>query len=157
TTRYVQTALFAGYRGIPGRISSLPGRRRVKVLITGHLGYLGTVAVPVLQARGHDIVGLDAGLFAECHLGSTPLAPAQEHRVDLRDAPASVCEGIDAVVHLAALSNDPLGSLDPALTGEINVDATLRFARLARDAGVTRFVFSSSCSIYGAIGGDELA
>ena len=74
---------------------------------------------------------------------------------DLRDAPADVCSDIDAVVHLAALSNDPLGDLDPALTGAINVEATLRLARLARDAGVARFVFSSSCSLYGA-GGDDL-
>ena len=128
----------------------------MKVLVTGHLGYLGTVATPVLAARGHEVVGLDSGLFADCRVGPPPTPPAREHLVDLRDADGSACEGIDAVVHLAALSNDPLGSLDPALTYEINVDATLRFARLARDAGVKRFVFSSSCSIYGAAGGDEL-
>jgi nucleoside-diphosphate-sugar epimerase len=83
-------------------------------------------------------------------------APVRSHLVDLRDAPAAVCDGIDAVVHLAALSNDPLGNLDPALTHEINVDATLRLARWAREAGVQRFVFSSSCSLYGSAGGDEL-
>ena len=128
----------------------------MKVLVTGHLGYLGTVVVPTLAARGHTIVGLDSGLFEECRLGPPVPAPTRSHLVDLRDAPPSVCEGIDAVVHLAALSNDPLGNLDPTLTHEINVDATLRLARWARDAGVQRFVFSSSCSIYGAAGGDEL-
>jgi nucleoside-diphosphate-sugar epimerase len=126
------------------------------VLVTGHLGYLGTVVVPVLTARGHDVVGLDSGLFAECRLGPPTSSPVREHLVDLRDVEASLCDGIDAVVHLAALSNDPLGSLDPTLTHEINVRATLRLARMARDAGVQRFVFSSSCSIYGASGGDEL-
>jgi nucleoside-diphosphate-sugar epimerase len=128
----------------------------MRVLVTGHLGYLGTVAVPVLADRGHEIVGLDTGLFADCRLGPPPLPPTHQHVVDLRDATQVVCEGIDAVVHLAALSNDPLGNLNAALTHEINVDATLRLARLARDAGVKRFVFASSCSIYGAAGDDEL-
>ena len=128
----------------------------MRVLVTGHLGYLGTVAVPVLEARGHDVTGLDAGLFAECRLGPRASPPAREHLVDLRDVGPSVCDGVDAVVHLAALSNDPLGNLDPTLTHEINVDATLRLARRARDAGVKRFVFSSSCSIYGTAGGDAL-
>lgn len=128
----------------------------MRVLVTGHLGYLGTVAVPALTARGHEVVGLDSGLFAACRLGPPVPAPALEHLVDLRDADPSVCEGIDAVVHLAALSNDPLGSLDARLTHAINVDATLQFARWARDAGVRRFIFSSSCSIYGATGSDDL-
>jgi nucleoside-diphosphate-sugar epimerase len=128
----------------------------MRVLVTGHLGYLGTVVLPVLAARGHEIVGVDSGLFAECRLGPPPESPPREHFLDLRDAERSVCEGVDAIVHLAALSNDPLGSVDPLLTHEINVDATVRLARLARDAGVTRFVFASSCSIYGAAGGDEL-
>jgi nucleoside-diphosphate-sugar epimerase len=128
----------------------------MRVLVTGHLGYLGTVAVPVLEARGHEVVGLDTGLFAACRLGPAVKPPTREYLVDLRDAESAMCDGVDAVVHLAALSNDPLGDLDAALTHEINVDATMRFARLARDAGVKRFVFSSSCSIYGAAGGDEL-
>ena len=128
----------------------------MRVLVTGHQGYLGTVALPVLTARGHEVAGLDSGLFAPCRLGPPVPAPGLEHLVDLRDAEPSVCEGIDAVVHLAALSNDPLGNLDAILTHEINVDATLRLARWARDAGVQRFVFSSSCSIYGAAGGDDL-
>jgi nucleoside-diphosphate-sugar epimerase len=112
--------------------------------------------VPELVAAGHEVVGLDAGLFAECVLGPAPAEPAGSVRVDLREVEASVCEGFDAVVHLAALSNDPLGNLDPELTYEINIDATLRLARLARDAGVRRFLFSSSCSIYGPSGGDDL-
>jgi nucleoside-diphosphate-sugar epimerase len=128
----------------------------VKVLVTGHLGYLGTVVVPALQARGVEVVGLDSGLFAECRLGPPTSSPEREHVLDLRDVEPSVCQGVDAVVHLAALSNDPLGDLDANLTYEINVDATLRLARMARDAGVERFVFSSSCSIYGAAGGDDL-
>ena len=128
----------------------------MKVAVTGHLGYLGSVVTPALAARGHEVVGLDSGLFAACLLGPPPAPPAHEHLVDLRDVDRSVRAGVDAVVHLAALSNDPLGNLDPALTHAINTDATLRFARLARDAGVKRFVFSSSCSIYGAAGGDEL-
>ena len=128
----------------------------MRVLVTGHLGYIGTVTVPVLAVRGHEVVGLDSGLFAECVLGPAPVAPNRAHLVDLRDADPSVCDDIDAVVHLAALSNDPLGSLDHRLTHEINVDATLRLARWARDAGVERFVFSSSCSIYGTAGGDAL-
>jgi nucleoside-diphosphate-sugar epimerase len=128
----------------------------MRVLVTGHLGYLGTVVVPELLARGHELVGLDSGLFAACRLGPPVAPPAREHLVDVRDVDRSVCHDIDAVVHLAALSNDPLGNLDPTLTRDINVDATARFARLARDAGVKRFVFSSSCSIYGTSGGDEL-
>ena len=128
----------------------------MRVLVTGHLGYLGTVAVPELVARGHEVVGLDSGLFAACRLGPAVSPPTREHLVDLRDAEPSVFHDIDAVVHLAALSNDPLGNLDATLTRDINVDATVRFARLARDAGVQRFVFSSSCSIYGTSGGDEL-
>jgi nucleoside-diphosphate-sugar epimerase len=126
----------------------------VRVLVTGHLGYLGTVVVPALQARGVEVVGLDSGLFAECRLGPPTSSPEREYLVDLRDAEPSVCQGVDAVVHLAALSNDPLGNLDADLTYDINVDATLRLARMARDAGVQRFVFSSSCSIYGAAGDD---
>jgi nucleoside-diphosphate-sugar epimerase len=127
----------------------------MRVLVTGHQGYLGAVIVPVLIARGHDVVGFDTGYFSECNVGPEPAAPTRAVHADLRDASAEVCSGIDAVVHLAALSNDPLGNLDPALTAAINVEATLRLARLARDAGVARFVFSSSCSLYGA-GGDDV-
>jgi nucleoside-diphosphate-sugar epimerase len=126
----------------------------MRVLVTGHEGYLGSVMVPELIARGHHVVGFDTGYFAECTIGPQPVAPTRVVDGDLRDAPADLCSGIDAVVHLAALSNDPLGNLDPALTSAINVEASLRLARRARDAGVARFVFSSSCSLYGAGGND---
>ncbi|WP_055583180.1 NAD-dependent epimerase/dehydratase family protein [Streptomyces noursei] len=127
----------------------------MRVLLTGHQGYLGTVMAPVLTAAGHDVVGLDAGLFADCVLGPPPADPAG-HRVDLRDVTAAHLAGVDAVIHLAALSNDPLGSLAPELTYDINHHASVRLARLARDAGVRRFLYASTCSVYGAAGGDEL-
>jgi nucleoside-diphosphate-sugar epimerase len=127
----------------------------VRVLLTGHAGYLGAVMAPALAAAGHEVVGLDTGFFDECTIGAEP-AEIAVHRADLRDLGPEVLEGVDAVAHLGALSNDPLGSLAPELTYEINIDATLHLARLARDAGVRRFLFSSSCSIYGANGGDDL-
>ncbi|MFG3041959.1 NAD-dependent epimerase/dehydratase family protein [Streptomyces sp. NPDC048330] len=127
----------------------------MRVLLTGHQGYLGTVMAPVLTAAGHEVVGLDAGLFADCVLGPKPADPAG-HRVDLRDVTAEHVAGVDAVIHLAALSNDPLGSLAPELTYDINHHASVRLARLAREAGVRRFLYASTCSVYGAAGGDEL-
>ncbi|MFZ3573393.1 NAD-dependent epimerase/dehydratase family protein [Streptomyces sp. BH097] len=127
----------------------------MRVLLTGHQGYLGTVMAPVLRAAGHDVVGLDSGLFADCVLGPTPDDP-QGHRVDLRDVTAEHVAGVDAVIHLAALSNDPLGSLAPQLTYDINHHASVHLARLAREAGVKRFLYASTCSVYGAAGGDEL-
>ncbi|MFI5664028.1 NAD-dependent epimerase/dehydratase family protein [Streptomyces sp. NPDC051684] len=127
----------------------------MRVLLTGHQGYLGTVMAPVLKAAGHDVVGLDSGLFADCVLGETPDDP-QGHRVDLRDVTAEHVAGVDAVIHLAALSNDPLGSLAPELTYDINHHASVHLARLAREAGVKRFLYASTCSVYGAAGGDEL-
>ncbi|CAM5345910.1 hypothetical protein STANM309S_02180 [Streptomyces tanashiensis] len=127
----------------------------MRVLLTGHQGYLGTVMAPVLAAAGHEVVGLDAGLFADCVLGPQPADPSG-HRVDLRDVTAKHVAGVDAVIHLAALSNDPLGSLAPELTYDINHHASVRLARLARDAGVRRFLYASTCSVYGAAGGDEL-
>lgn len=127
----------------------------MRVLLTGNQGYLGSVMGPVLSAAGHDVVGLDSGLFESCTFGPTPVAEPTES-VDLRDVGADHVAGFDAVVHLAALSNDPLGSLDPAHTFAINHEASVRLARLARDAGVSRFLYSSSCSIYGAAGGDDV-
>ncbi|GAA3491117.1 NAD-dependent epimerase/dehydratase family protein [Streptomyces cremeus] len=127
----------------------------MRVLLTGHQGYLGTVMAPVLAAAGHEVVGLDSGLFADCVLGPAPDDPAG-HRVDLRDVTAGHLAGVDAVIHLAALSNDPLGSLAPELTYAINHHASVRLAKLARDAGVRRFLYASTCSVYGASGGDEL-
>ncbi|MER5253009.1 MULTISPECIES: SDR family oxidoreductase [unclassified Streptomyces] len=127
----------------------------MRVLLTGHQGYLGTVMAPVLTAAGHEVVGLDSGLFADCVLGPPPADP-QGHRVDLRDVAVDHLTGVDAVIHLAALSNDPLGSLAPDLTYDINHHASVRLARLAREAGVRRFLYASTCSVYGAAGGDDL-
>ncbi|MFG1947703.1 NAD-dependent epimerase/dehydratase family protein [Nonomuraea sp. NPDC048826] len=127
----------------------------MRVLLTGHLGYLGTVMAPVLAGAGHEVIGLDSGLFADCVLGPEPVDPPG-HVGDLRDVPAGLLDGVDAVVHLAALSNDPLGALAPELTYAINHTASVRLARLARDAGVRRFLYASTCSVYGASGGDDL-
>jgi nucleoside-diphosphate-sugar epimerase len=127
----------------------------MRVLLTGHKGYLGTVMAPVLQAAGHEVVGLDSGLFGPCVLGPAPADPPG-HEVDLRDVTPDHLSGVDAVVHLAALSNDPLGALAPELTYDINHHASVRLARLARDAGVGRFLYASTCSVYGAAGGDAL-
>ncbi|MGW0808395.1 NAD-dependent epimerase/dehydratase family protein [Nonomuraea sp. NPDC002799] len=127
----------------------------MRILLTGHQGYLGSVMAPVLAAAGHEVIGLDSGLFADCVLGPMPDDPPGE-RADLRDVPAELLRGVDAVAHLAALSNDPLGSLAPDLTYDINHHASVRLARLARDAGVRRFVYASTCSVYGASGGDDL-
>lgn len=123
----------------------------MRVLLTGHKGYLGTVMAPVLTAAGHEVVGLDSGLFAGCVLGALPDDPPG-HEVDLRDVTREHVSDVDAVIHLAALSNDPLGALAPDLTFDINHRAAVRLARLARDAGVKRFLYASTCSVYGASG-----
>ncbi|KAA9150526.1 SDR family oxidoreductase [Amycolatopsis acidicola] len=123
----------------------------MKVLLTGHQGYLGTVMAPVLREAGHEVAGLDSGLFADCVLGPRPDDPPGEP-VDLRDETADRLAGFDAVVHLAALSNDPLGSLAPELTYAINHTASVQLAKLAKDAGVRRFLYASTCSVYGAAG-----
>lgn len=126
----------------------------MKVLVTGHLGYIGVEMVPTLKAAGHDVIGLDTGLYNECDFRRPP-DPVESLAVDLRDVTPGDLEGFDAIAHLAALSNDPLGDLNPRLTYDINLDASLLLARAAKEAGVTRFLFSSSCSLYGA-GGDGL-
>src|SRR5258705_9997110 len=125
----------------------------MRILVTGHQGYLGTVMVPILQAAGHDVVGLDSGFFADCVLGPTP-NDAPDVQVDLRDVTSEHVSGFDAVVHLGALSNDPLGALDPQITYDINHHASVRLARLAKDAGVRRFLYASTCSVYGSAGED---
>ncbi|MQA59924.1 MAG: NAD-dependent epimerase/dehydratase family protein [Actinophytocola sp.] len=127
----------------------------MRVLLTGHQGYLGTVMAPVLQAAGHQVHGLDSGLFAGCLLGPDPEDPPG-YLIDLRDVTLRLLAGFDAVVHLAALSNDPLGSLAPDLTYDINHRASVRLARLARDAGVRRFLYASTCSVYGASSSADL-
>jgi nucleoside-diphosphate-sugar epimerase len=123
----------------------------MKILLTGHKGYIGSVAGPLLQSAGHDVVGFDADLFGGCDFG-----PAATEipgiRKDLRDLEKEDLKGFDAVVHLAALSNDPLGNLDPQLTYDINYLASVRLAELSKAVGVRRFVLFSSCSAYGAAG-----
>ncbi|MBJ7338670.1 SDR family oxidoreductase [Mycolicibacterium sp.] len=125
----------------------------MKVLVTGHQGYLGTVMVPLLLASGHEVVGLDNGYFADCVLGAAPMAPPCL-AVDLRDVTVTQLRGFDAVIHLAALSNDPLGALAPEITYAVNHHASVRLARLAKEAGVRRFLYASTCSVYGAAGTD---
>ncbi|MEO1686657.1 MAG: NAD(P)-dependent oxidoreductase [Pseudomonadota bacterium] len=127
----------------------------MRILVTGHRGYIGVILAPLLVRRGHEVIGLDSDLYRACDFGGAPEAvPGIE--ADLRDVTAADLEGVDAVAHLAGLSNDPLGDLDPALTYDINTEATLRLARAAREAGAARFVFSSSCSNYGASSGGWL-
>jgi nucleoside-diphosphate-sugar epimerase len=126
----------------------------MRVLVTGHNGYIGAVLAPMLQAAGHQVVGLDSYFFEACIFGDgVPDIPAS--RMDVRDVQASDLAGFEAIVHLAALSNDPLGDLNPECTYDINHRASVRLARLAKEAGVPRFLHSSSCSLYG-VAGDEL-
>ena len=127
----------------------------MRILVTGHKGYIGTVLAPMLAAEGYDVVGLDSDLYARCTFGEK-LPQIPEMRKDLRDVQAGDLAGFDAIIHLAALSNDPLGNLNPDLTYEINHLASVRLAKLAKDAGVPRFLFSSSCSTYGAAGDEML-
>lgn len=128
----------------------------MRLLITGTSGYIGSVLAPMALAAGHEVIGLDAGFFREQLFGDPPIQ-ASELEIDVRDVQRDHLEDVDAVLHLAALSNDPLGDIDPELTLEINHRATVRLARLAKQAGVRRFVFSSSCSTYGAAGDDFLS
>jgi nucleoside-diphosphate-sugar epimerase len=127
----------------------------MRVLLTGSRGYIGAVAGPILRDAGHDVVGLDADLYANCDFGVIG-TDIPELRRDLRDLTTADLAGFDAVVHLAALSNDPLGNLNPQLTYDINHLASVQLAKLAKAAGVKRFVFASSCSTYGAAGDDFL-
>jgi nucleoside-diphosphate-sugar epimerase len=130
----------------------------MRLLVTGHRGYIGVELVSFLRAAGHDVVGLDAGWFDGCDFGAPPDAVpclGGQPCADLRDLTPGQLEGFDAVLHLAALSNDPLGDLDPEITWEINHAASIALARAAKQAGVSRFVFASSCSLYGA-GGSSL-
>jgi nucleoside-diphosphate-sugar epimerase len=121
-----------------------------RVLVTGHEGYIGPILTPLLQAAGHEVAGLDSGLFRECSIW--PLPPVPTVRKDIRDIDAVDLAGFDTVIHLAGLSNDPLGDLNPTLTYEINHLATVRLAVLAKAAGVGRFLYASTCSVYGAAG-----
>jgi nucleoside-diphosphate-sugar epimerase len=124
----------------------------MRVLVTGDRGYIGSVMVPLLIAAGHEVTGVDTDLFEGCTFGDRPETAITRLRVDLREAELSMFRGFDAVIHLAAISNDPLGNLNPDLTFHVNHLASVEIARLAKEAGVKRFVFSSSCSNYGAAG-----
>lgn len=125
----------------------------MRVLVTGHLGYIGTVLTPMLVRAGHDVVGLDADLYSRCtySVGGN-IVGVPTIKKDVRDVAAEDLSDFDGVLHLAALSNDPLGNLKPGLTDEINHQASVRIAKLAKEAGVRRFVFASSCSNYGQAG-----
>ncbi len=127
----------------------------MKILLTGHTGYIGAVAAPVFQTAGHEVVGLDTGLFEGCDFAAAPNR-IPEIRKDLRNLSKRDLAGFDAVVHLGALSNDPLGNLERQLTYDINHLASVELAKLAKEAGVGRVVFSSSCSTYGAAGDEPL-
>jgi nucleoside-diphosphate-sugar epimerase len=122
----------------------------MRVLLTGHDGYIGSVMLPVLQAAGHEVEGLDTYYFEDCGVGSH--APKPPVRRDVRDVTPAELEGFDAVAHLAALCNDPLGDLNPNWTYDINQTASVHLAEMAKDAGVRRFLYASSCSMYGAAG-----
>jgi nucleoside-diphosphate-sugar epimerase len=125
----------------------------MKIMVTGHDGYIGAVMAPLLLQAGHEVTGLDVGWFKGCTFGEEASAvPAQ--RIDIRDADRVDFSSFDAVIHLAALSNDPLGDLNPETTYDVNHRASVKLAEVAKRAGVPRFLYSSSCSLYGA-GGDE--
>lgn len=126
----------------------------MNIIVTGHRGYIGSVLVPMLEIDGHHVTGVDNEYFKQCGFG-TPPGNVRSIKKDIRDIHPDDINGFDAVIHLAGLSNDPLGDLNPLLTHAINCQATVRLAELVKKAGVRRFLFSSSCSNYGA-GGSTL-
>lgn len=127
----------------------------MKILVTGHQGYIGSLLVPLLTGIGHQVRGLDSNLYESSLFGSAP-PPVPSLRKDIRETTLEDVSGCDAVIHLAGLSNDPLGDLDPQLTLAINYLASARLAELSKQAGVRRFLFASSCSVYGASGSEFL-
>ena len=127
----------------------------MRVLVTGNNGYIGTVLCPMLLERGHEVVGLDTDLYEQCTF-SGDMPDIETIRMDVRDVRKHDIEGLDAIIHLAGLSNDPLGDYRPQLTEDINEKASIRLALIAKEAGVKRFLFASSCSNYGAAGTDFL-
>ena len=127
----------------------------MKVLVTGSLGYIGSILVPMLIKEGHDVVGLDSDLYERCTF-SGEISDHECRIMDVRDVGTDDLEGFDAVIHLAGLSNDPLGDYRPELTEEINEKASIRLAQLAKANGIKRFLFASSCSNYGAAGSNFL-
>ena len=129
----------------------------MKVLVAGDGGYIGAVLVPFLRTAGHEVEGLDLGLYDRCDLGPMPAGVGVRPPSDIRDATPTQLSGYDAVICLAALSNDPLGHLNPAATYSVNLDGTLNLAQAAKQAGIQRFLFASSCSLYGAAGSAGVA
>lgn len=127
----------------------------MRVLVTGSLGYIGTILVPMLQQRDHDVDGVDTDLYQKCTFAGQ-LPDIKTLHADVRDLHPDDLVGYDAITHLAGLSNDPLGNYRPELTDEINGTASIRLAKMAKTAGVKRFLFASSCSNYGAAGDDFL-
>jgi nucleoside-diphosphate-sugar epimerase len=128
----------------------------MNILVTGHDGYIGTRITPMFLEAGHSVVGLDSFLYEGCSLGPDP-APVAALRLDLREVEAADLQSFDAVVHLAALSNDPVGDLNQEATYDVNHRASARLAAEAKAAGIERFLFSSSCSLYGVAGDEPLA
>lgn len=127
----------------------------MRALITGHMGYIGPVMVRLFKRAGHYVGGLDTGYFSECLTSAIDTATDAEIIKDIRHVEIEDVRGFDCVVHLAALSNDPMGELAPELTMQINFEASVRTAEVAKAAGVQRFIFASSCSLYGAASTDE--
>jgi nucleoside-diphosphate-sugar epimerase len=124
----------------------------MRVLVAGDRGYIGAVLAPFLRAAGHHVDGMDLGLYEGCDFGPGPQGIGARPARDIRDAEVGELVGYDAIVCLAALSNDPLGNLNPATTYSVNLEGTLRLARAAKQVSVERFLFASSCSLYGAAG-----
>lgn len=138
-----------------GWLPGWPRRPQLRTLVTGHNGYIGSVLVPILERAGHEVVGLDSDLFDACTFG-TDVTEVQSLRADVRDVEIEDLVDFDAVIHLAAVCNDPVGDLNPQATFDINHLASVRVAEKAKEAGVTRFLFSSSCSLYGKAGDEML-
>ena len=125
------------------------------ILITGNAGYIGTVMTKYLQEHSYKVVGLDCKYYEGCDLYPSNIRPSKQIVKDIRDISEKDLEGVTAIIHLAALSNDPLGEIDPSLTHEINCVASVKLAKLAKRLGIERFIFASSCSIYGIAPDDK--
>ncbi|MFC1807436.1 NAD-dependent epimerase/dehydratase family protein [Candidatus Omnitrophota bacterium] len=125
------------------------------ILITGNMGYIGRIMTKLFQDNSCEVVGLDCGFYKDCQFYDDNTKPFKQIEKDIRDIDRSDLEGIEAIIHLAALSNDPLGKLNPDWTNQINCAGSLKLAQLAKESGIERFIFSSSCSIYGIADNDR--